>query len=309
MNILILVMSMLMIFSLMTYAKLENYRSTAGIEGEFTRYMEVVERSYINMSADKMYKKVTFGNAAPTPPPKKEETPPNEPKRKGKSSGRLSFYPFVNPVMREEDNKEYKKTVTILKQLIQTLYGEQPHFADLFEKHPTIIDQLIERLPQAIESLPETIKIRKAPDLSNLELGGHLDELFYLMLKGCPSLQSNVELKQTSEKAEERADDRQEAEEFSSDKSYDSLLNFIDLHHSLKINVYLASKPLLIALYGDEAIADNILRARYDLYKTVDREEMSEQEASEKFKTDFPLDGSDTLLEYRVTGSDPRRYN
>lgn len=301
----------------MTYAKLDTYRSMAGVEGEFTRYMEAIERSYINLTADKIYDRVTFKKEPSPQTPKVDESKKNEQpnpnpveeKPKGKSNGRLSLNLLVNSKARESNVKEYAETTQLLKSLIQTLYGSQKQFQQLLQMRPTLIDELIDQIPRAVDALPQNIKIKKAEDLSNLELGEGLDEPFYLMLKGCPAIKKPVKLQQVSDTSDDRADDAEEAEEFTSDKSYDSLLNFVDLHTSLRINIFIASKPLLLAIYGDPVTVENILQKRFELFKSVAHKEMNDAEASEKLKNEFQLRGEGNLLDYKVTGSDPRRYN
>lgn len=303
MNILIFVMSMLMIFALLTYARLETYRTTAGIEGEFTHYMESIERKFINASANRLYEKISFSK-------KKIEDPKEPTKPTRKSSGRISLAPLIKgAVDTEKNSRERAELLALLKSLMMVLYGNQKKFQDFLEKNPHFIEQIFEAIPLAIEALPKDKKIKKAADLSNLELGGGLDEPFYYMLKGCPNGVEKEEVVPLSETSEDHAEDDDEAQEYFSDKSYDSLLNFVTLSSNLKINVYIASEPLLLALYGDPAVVNHLMNRRFQLYHSVEHEEISTEEASQKLKAEFQINEEENILEYRVTGSDPRRYN
>jgi len=58
MNVLIFVMTMLMLLSLLTYARLESYRNSQVFQIFFTYYMEKDERGYQNLAAEKLYKKI-----------------------------------------------------------------------------------------------------------------------------------------------------------------------------------------------------------------------------------------------------------
>lgn len=317
MNILIFVMSMLMIFALMTYSKLDSYRNHASLEGEFTNYMETTERSYINNSADALYKSINFKRASKANPAKNSESAPTD-TPKGKGSGRLSIRPLIYSKFQEENPALYEETVHTFKELVQTLYGHQTPFQEFLQKHHNLLNALIEKLPQAVAELPATVKINRAIDLSNLKLGDPLDELVYLMFKGCTTTAKKEKIiKETDsedaleegEDPEEESEESEETESYISDKSDDALLNFVDLHTSLKINVYLASKPLLLALYGNPNVVDRLLAVRYQLYKSTRQDKMTKEEASDKLYSEFQLAGSKDLLEYKVTGTNPKGYN
>lgn len=290
-------MSMLMIFIIMTYARLETYRTMAGIESLFTTYMEATERTYINMSADNQYNKIHFSKTSTEPKQPNESKPP-----KGKSSGRLSLLPLTDSKLKESNPKDYEETVLILKRLILSLYADQKNIGNMLEKKPELISEIIDQIPKAVEKLPKSNKKLKPIDLSNLELGAGLDEVFYLMLKGCPSSSH------TPTAIVKDGDEDDEDDDYVSDKSYDSLLNFIDFHSSLKINVYIASKPLLLAIYGNPATVEKLLIARKELYQLVKDKKMEADDASERLKSDFQLGNDDNFLEYKVTGSNPQNY-
>lgn len=285
-----------MIFTIMTYARLDSFRAMTGLENEFTRYMETMERTYVNMAADRFYDKTTFSK------PKSNDTGKDE-TPKGKSSGRLSLYPLIDSKIKETNPRKYEETISLLKKLIEALYGDQKHFKEILHKRPGIIEQLIEHISEAAKDLPKEKKIKKPIDLSNLKLGDNLEEFFYLMLKGCPSLVNPPQIPSGDDETDEGG------EEFTSDKAYDSLLNFIDLHKNMKINIYIASKPLLKALYENDSTVDKLLHTRAELYKLVKKKNMEADEASEKLKTEFELNDDAGMFEYKVTGSDPEKYN
>lgn len=304
-------MSMLMILTILTYSRLDTYRTMAGIEGEVSYYMEKTERNAINSAANRLYERIRFSqkpsaqeDSAPSKNEgeKQEEKPKNE-----RGSSRLSLSFLMQEPSAEEDSSSYEETLGLLKNLIFVLYGAQPQFQKHIEEDPDLIEKLVAAISQAIQKQPEESKIKQAIDLSNLELDDSLKEPFYLMLKGCPrSLSTN---KTISESEEESADDAIEAEEFHSDKTYNSLLNFITLRKNSKVNIYIASTPLLLAIYRDPQLVSHLLQRRADLYKEVYKEKtMSAEEASSALKAEFEARADNALLLYKVTGSDPRRY-
>lgn len=58
MNVLIFVMSMLMILALLTYSKMEGFRSSVGVQKEFARYMEKTEREPLTIIAEHWYDQI-----------------------------------------------------------------------------------------------------------------------------------------------------------------------------------------------------------------------------------------------------------
>src|SRR5665213_4596964 len=128
MYVLIFVTMMLMLLSILTYARLDSYRNLSGLQAEFKRYMEVLEREHINQEANRWYESTVVNkrngaSGSPTtnpqtvqPPssptgipqktpsvvpqqlpsqnPQNPSTPqlPETPASKGKPSSRLSFY-------------------------------------------------------------------------------------------------------------------------------------------------------------------------------------------------------------------------
>ena len=74
MNILIFVMSLLMMLALLTYGRLDMYRSFVVTQGEFERYMADGERNAINSAAQQWYDwtTLTTKNGGPKKPAPRE---------------------------------------------------------------------------------------------------------------------------------------------------------------------------------------------------------------------------------------------
>ncbi len=71
MNVLLFVTSLLMILSLLTYAKLDGFRYFLGMDAQFERYMSSVERSYTSEKAIDWYKTTMASTKSkPRIPPK-----------------------------------------------------------------------------------------------------------------------------------------------------------------------------------------------------------------------------------------------
>src|ERR1700722_16850473 len=100
MNILLYVMTILMVLTLMTYARLESYRSSQLFQVVFEHYMRVDERALFNLDAKGQYDTISA-------PPKSEKTPQTkEPQQvKSPSSPRISISLLTNQPEREKKAK------------------------------------------------------------------------------------------------------------------------------------------------------------------------------------------------------------
>lgn len=309
----------------MTYARIDSFRYFLGMEAEFERYMSTIERSYINTIAVKWYKTTR----APKPRNENQEKPPPrdpKPKQQGPSASRLSFRMFIDQKMRLDNAEAFRQTSEWAKKLMITLYGRQGFFRKALKTNPTFMDQILESLERATEDLfSGKQKLTEAAQLSNLQLDPNVMETFYRMLKGCsnpedkniplpiPKEEENdtiVELPPESDNDEED-ETATEADEFVKE-GYDSLLNYITLRNTTRIRVYLASRPLLAAIFGDVSIANSIIEARQGLYRLVSNDSLSAEDATEQFADLLKghlSNNDEQFLDFKVSRTNPAGYN
>ncbi len=210
----------------------------------------------------------------------------------------MSFHVLIDETERKKNPELFEKTVKWTKDLMRSLYGDKTFFKEAEAKNPHFMDLIIEKLIQAADALPKTQKLKSTIDLSNLDLGPELKEVFYLMLKGCPR---ETEAKQSvlvierpltinpndGESQEDEAEVAEEAMEYTVPEGYDSLLNYITLKKTTQIRVYLASTELLKALLNDRSAVSNVIETRNRLYQAVKSESMDPAAASEELKSAF----------------------
>lgn len=332
MNILLFVTSMMMILSILTYARIDSFRYFTGMQSEFERYMRNIERAYPNTAAKQWYD-TTIANKRgtpqgaltgqpepPSPAPENTESP-NPPPKSTPSSPRLSFRILIDPQMRQSQEKSYVQIHRWAKNLIETLYKNQPFYKEMLQKHPTFLDDLLARLQRVVEELPENQRPTQTNDLSNLSLGSDLEDAFYLMLKGCSKgdltstkhnlLHLSEAISEDDKNPEDETDNAEEALEYSTGNGYNSLLNYITLKKITKIRVYLASRELLSAIFGSTEIADNIIKYRYDLYRSV-MGGLPPDQAKNQFQSMYQssIKGDDeSLLDFKVTKTNPSEYD
>lgn len=318
MNILLFVTAMIMVLSMLTYTKLETYRSFSLLQSQFTRYMEETERGYINMASTWWYEN--------SPGEKKgSSTNPNPAKSDARS--RLSFIVFIDKSKQAHYAKAYPKIVLLSKKLMIYLYKDQPFFKEMVLEKPDILDEFLASLMVAAEALPTEQKIKKAIDMANLNLGDPLLNSFsYYIFKGSPfpdekenketkpleSPQTEFIIKEANGETEDESEDPGKKDDYISPEGYYSLLDYITVDDAIKIRVFLASKPLLMAIFDNLDVVNSIIAMRNDLYKKVANGSISAQDASAQFKTatapksDPNFD--DMILDYSITKTNPKNY-
>lgn len=312
MNVLIFVMTMLMLMALMTYARLNAYRSSQVFQTLFEHYMQRDERGYINVAAEKVYA-ATKGST-----------------KGGKSSGqrvsaspRVSLGPLIKKTEKESAPQVYHHFAALLKSLMTTLYAKQPFFTEMQAQRPSFLDEIITALVRSVDELPSDKRPKKAADLANIRLGDEqLDDVFYKMLRGAPynevynaestSITPSPEQAQGDEDQSDASVIEKEGEEYKSPKGYFSLLDFITLQPVNKVRVFLAPTEVLKAIFIHDDIVNDIIRKRKELYHqalVTDSEGVKSLSAS--FKNEFdnredPAVGSD-ILDFTVTKTNPSR--
>lgn len=297
-----------MLLSLMTYARFETYRNSQIFQVFFNNYMEKDERGYVNLGAEKQY--------AATKGSSKDGSGGSQPKVN--ANRRISLALLASKDKREKQAKDWAQERLLLKNLINVLYNDQPFFQQVIQERPQVVDELINSLVQTIDGLPENKKLKKAEELANLKLGDPLlDLLFYKILHGAPykeviKEQPSLLPEQKEEKKGEAEDDdssvQSESEEFKSTKGYFSLLDFVNVSPTLKIRVYLAPREVLMAIFNDQGIVDEMMLQRKALYKQANADG-DLKALSETFQNQFeqrrPQDIDKSMLDFSVTKTNP----
>lgn len=286
MNVLLFVMSMLMMLVLITYGRLENFRNYAFVQVQFKEYMEKAERAYINEEAVKRYKN--------TPATKSEKTE-NQSREKNAASSKLSFNLFVDKKERDGNQSQLEIQIAITRNLMQYLYEDQPFYKEMEAKRSNFLNEIIIALIRESETLPQ---LKKTKEIATIDLKDpELNDVFTRMLRGAYEKPGPKEVKRP----------------YKLNKGYYSLLDFITLDkNKLKLRVFLASKHLLVALYGSPQIVEDVLKTRYDLYRSVKDNVMDATSASTEFQQAFgnsqlPYVSPD-LLDFGVSKTNPKGY-
>jgi len=317
MNIILFVTTLIMAMAMLTYAKLQIFRSFNVLESQFTKYMEDTERSAINQAADRWYHTVKASSKGGG-----EQT-------KSSALSRLSFAIFTDK--KEQAKKEYPQLRYLAKKLIFVLYHNTPFYHQLERQRPDFVDAMLNSLIIA-EGLPDKQKIKSARDLANLRLPDPLlDDALYKMLKGTPlpdvkipiptapvPKKSRVQMEFAS--AEDHGEEEDDApdvglkEEYQSPIGYYSLLDFITMQKSSKIRVFLAPVPMLQAIFEDPSVVPAVLETRRQIYNALIADpKQKTEDLSNQFKKQFlpkvDKNLSEAVLDFSVSKTNPANYD
>lgn len=294
MSVLLYVSAILMALTLLTWTRLEIYYHAAFINAQFMSYMVNKERLFINEGSKNLYNSI------------KVNSHKNGPHNKASGSAKLD----LNAILTTTVDEASEQTRTVFKNLLHVLYGHESFFLKAQEENPNLINDLINKIFYANDQLPEKQKIKKPADLGTLILGDEsLDEFLYTISKGVEPEKGlpNENPKKNTNTSDD--DDVETANE--SITGYDRIINYLTTEGDGKIRIFLAPKALLLAIYGDNGIVDDIMKKRKELYKQVlrsnkeDREKVKKQ-ASLEFEEQFKNSSFDKILSFAVTKTLPK---
>jgi hypothetical protein len=310
MNLLIFVVSLLMLLSLMTYSRLDMYRNFYVTQGEFERYMKQEERQSINRGEELWYNWTEVKEKENTKPPKKAPS---------QASPYLSIYWVINSD--KIDQKESLESVykELIKKLIFNVFGNQKKFITIFEQNPHVIDDLFNALQAAYSKIPKEKKPKKIDELLNLDLDNpQLEDLFYWMSKGIspsknlPESDTALILERVVEKGDKEVlPSTENIEDHYITPGVIKLQDFLTINSSKnKIRIFLAPREVLLTIFNDTALVEDLERTRLEMYVQA-KNEADTSTLSEQFKQKFyarAVQVPESMLDFTVTKTDPRQY-
>lgn len=308
-----------MLLALMTYTRVETYRSSQIFQLIFEHYMQGSERGFINQAAETIYNdiKVTTKSAKN-----------GEKEGKKKSSGassRISIAWLFDKKPSDQKPQEVQQMQLLLKDLILQLYSPQSFFQKAIQENPYIVDELLSNIRDAIARLPSDKKMKKTSELSSLILPNEeLNTLLYKMLRGAtyeevikpPSFEyqeSNEIVNGDKSETDEEAvsTESNQVEDHHSPKGYYSLLDFITMNKSSKIRVYLAPKEVLQTIFPDKGTVERILYEREEFYREA-RRGADTDSLETHFKNQFDSQRNPSIdeatLDYSISKTNPKTY-
>jgi len=303
MNILIFVISLMMMLALLTYGRLDMYRSFIVTQGEFERYMSNHERRAMLAGANQWYD----WTALSTKNGGKKNSSPKD------ASPYLNLYWLVHPEARAINPTLDPIYRELLKKVIYIVFGNQDFFKNDLDKNPNLVDDLIQAIENAGNQLAQEKKgLKTIDELENLDLNNlHLQDAYYHLIKGYHIAKTHPNPSISLGNSEEEDEEEEPLQEYVKQDDEISLLQFVDLNpNKIKIRVYLAPKEILLALFGDVHTVDEIMQTRIGLFHQLKSEE-NNKNSSEQFKQKFAsraINIPENMLDFTVTGTNPRKY-
>ena len=293
MNILVIVFTILMLLSVMTYSRLHSFLSFSGIRFEYEKFMKESERKYINDTQQKLFAnartkrdKSKDATTAPTfealfaVDDEEEEEPNYTP---GQASTpqpirKLNLRPLLLKGQDNTDDPIATSTGQVFGRLIQQVYGNQKFYQDAFDKDPDFVNKIV-----------ETFKALKGEKIC----GAPIDNLGDLAKISFPEVARNAFGKM-----------------FQGGEGIPALDTQVTMRSQpTPIRILGASKELLLAIYRDPNIVESLQNRRQELYNAVSSGNMKPEDASQEFTKQFGnehlIDINPRLLDFTISSTRP----
>lgn len=293
MGLLIQTSVLIMVIALITYARLDQFIPKKALETEIVNYMSSVERGWINRTSVKYYDDLH---------PTKKASGNGESDAASRGIGYISLMPLF-----EEDQEKLNNTRTLLRNLFNILYGNQPFVTNLIRKgaysdSTSLFNELIDAIIIAGKNRLPDDKLKTADQFMQLSVGS-LQSIFVNAINGCSCFAEEPVVQAASEEDEGEGEDAQDA----IPRNYCSLFSFATMVKGKTLSIYLAPEEILLALYGNPQIVAEIIQTRSLAYKEYSKNPTPEGKAAlERFKNvQAAVDSK--YLDFSVTKTDPNR--
>ena len=257
MNILPLVFVLLFTLAIVSMAQLEKFKNASLNHMTYEKYIQPNKNFVLNQRQEKLFHE-----------------------GQKESWRHVSMRVFLKKERRDETDEEtYQKNRFLLIELMKVLYSKAAFFKTLKQKRSEgFLEELVTAIEQAAIKAESNHKkpIKRIQDIVRLDLeDAELQEAFYHMLKGTTN--KNEQDKETNDKNEQVVF---EPTTRNQERTYFSLLAFVNMQKSTKVKIKLAAPEVLKAIFGKDEIVQSILVKR----KLVDAQNA---EAVEQFTQEF----------------------
>lgn len=286
MNLLIFVSVLLTVLASMSYGALKLYMMQTYAQSAWTGYMEAYEGCIYNDKIKEVFKHVPKkkGEAFPrldSTGKKLEdaEDSSDSSKKNNRSDGTAWINFRILTANAQMDPLAYELFEKLIKTIIAQNYAGKDFYEKALAERPNILDELIAFLKTLQDK-----KVSNAKALANVKIEDPgIKDLFYNLIRSTP------------------VDGKDPCKEI-------SLFDFLTDSRRTKISVYLAPKPILLALFGRSDLVDQIIEDREALYKEVKKEKSSEEATAEfqgkyEGQTDFR-----EIVTFKVNKTNPKNY-
>lgn len=185
-----------------------------------------------------------------------------------------------------------KASFTLLKALISELYSGQDFFERAKESIPDLEEHFLHALLDKVKELKEEETLTSAKELASLNLDDDLQSYVrYKMLTGNKYRKKNAKV---------------------SDPGFYPLLEFVSFRkHPHLMSLWLAPKPLLMALFQNEDVVNEVVQARHEIYNELRRDKnksaLQTKEAELRRRFSMQIFGIDSqYIDFKVSRTLPK---
>lgn len=279
MNIVLYVFALISAMSILTYARLQTVLTSLGTKEEYTCYIEDSEQTQINSLQTNQYNK------------HKGTGRKGGPGERIDASSYLNLIVLTNRNIREKNPVYFQTAKNLFLRLIEGLYEEQEFYESLKETYQNPAEALLSQILTVTEAKP----VKNTYDLKGLDLENpDLQELWAKMLEGGASTASSIKC------------------QIGSPNGYRSLLDFVRAKETIQpLRVSMVPKEMLLAIYQDERIVDNIILKRKEFQNQSGTIGSTEQQVASNafeslFKSRLPKDMNPDNFNFSISQSSAR---
>lgn len=306
MNLLPIALSLLMLMTIMTTFRLQQFLLTSGVMTEAACVMQQISRLYDNRLQIKRYESKHI--TKPTTPSKQGEDDENDEEDAGAVEALSTLHlAFFSDSSFAKTNAQYVPLYTeFLHRTTQLVYARHEFFQKASEENPNLIPAIWNEVSKYLKEKEEEKKpIKQVNKLVGVKFSDpELEKVWMEMLK------------------DDRVDPQSLAESCKNKKKapkyFPTILKFLQARGeaSLALRIQLLPRELLVAIFQDESTVENIMSERYTLYKQVSNADEKERpaikkRASEEFENHFkgalPAGFPPDKANFQITGTRPPR--
>lgn len=295
MNLLIYVITLILVIAALSYQSLDRYKQGAYLRIALShrlRMESICDFNQLVMEANRSLKRSNARTAE-----KSEE----EPEQGSDGLSRINFRYLIDPDFYKANPDKIPLMTSILKKLLDTMYGNQLTYQRTMKERPNALEELLTTLREENKELGKK-GVKNVKNLGKFKVQDTiLRDFWYQLLKPNP-MDLNA-MKIILQKPSNEIDMNEACIEY-------SLEDFLSQGNKVMLRVYLAPPLLLYAILKDEAAVSEVLRQRQDIYNRFTKE--TANELSNEFKTFCQqyseMNSLTPILDFKVTGTNPKSY-
>lgn len=257
MNILIFVMAILMLMASITYSSLNRFVKAEVQAHEWQERIRFQARVKYNQSLYAL-SKPKVKEEAKSQESKKDEKKVEKPKTE-MGRGTIPGQFLISPTFRHQHPDDFVKYGELFKAVARQLYYEQPFFKNLEKERPQFLDEIMREIVEISERGKPIASFNKL--MFEKWSDPNLKRAFSLMLTESPSYR-----KPLKEKIEKEQEEKEKDESIVNRNGIVTLNDYFHFIYKDKIRLWLAPKPVLIALFRNNELVDALIQDRKQNY-------------------------------------------